>query len=142
MFKRLFASSIALSAICLMGVAPKGVSVDGGWIAVPPPGARTTAAYFELKNGGDKAITIKSIAVAGALSAEFHSTVQAGGVSSMQPMREFKLGPNAGATFTPGGMHVMVFGLPETVKPGTAVELTLGLDGGGEIKVPLTARAP
>ena len=126
-----------------LAASPTKVAITDGWIKVPPPGARTTAAYFSLKNEGQTPVTVKSVRVAGAGSAELHATAAAAdGTMTMKPLKDLTLAPKSEATFAPGGMHVMIFGMPPSLTSGAKIELTLVLDGGQEIKTDLTARAP
>lgn len=130
------------------GVTPSPVSVDGGWIRMPAPGAQTTAAYMTLKNETKTALRITGVEVAGAKAAELHETkmndaASKGGTASMSMMRLAELPLAAAATkqLAPGGLHVMIFGLTKELSEGSTVDLTLILADGTRVATKLKARA-
>jgi copper(I)-binding protein len=128
--KLLTGATAALFAALLTAATKPSVKVEDAWIRTPPPGARTTAAFFSLKNDGKTPLTIKEVKMADAVSAEIHATTQTDEGSSMAPVKDLTVAPGASATLVPGGMHVMVFGLGRSIAAGDTVPLVLTLDGG------------
>ncbi len=117
------------------------LTIASAWTRVPPPGTTTTALYMELTNLGDKALSLRSVAVEGAASAEFHeSTLNANGVMEMHPLTDVQVPAGGKRSFAPGGAHVMVMGLAKPFKAGDVIDVTLTLSDGRQIKTEATAR--
>jgi len=80
--------------------------------------------------------------VAGAGMAMLHETKDMGGHSSMTDMAAPELKPGESMAFAPGGKHVMVDDLPERLKPGGTVEMTITFADGDKLSAPLKVEAP
>jgi copper(I)-binding protein len=105
---------------------PGQLSVTGGKLVLPAVAGNPGAAYFTVTNGTQQPVSLAAASVQGASKAEMHET----GGSSMAPLTTLTLGPGAAATFEPGGKHVMVFGVPQSMKAGGTAKLTLAFAGG------------
>lgn len=113
--------------------AKAGLSVSDGRLVLPAVKGNPGAAYFVLRNGADKPATLTAVSVEGAQRAEMHET--RGG--TMAPLPSVKLKPGQSVEFAPGGKHVMVFGLPETLKPGGTARITLSFADGDKLTASL-----
>ena len=102
-----------------------------------------TSVFGSLKNPGDQAVTLESIAAADAADvAELHETVmndQTGSTEMKRVDGGFEIGPGETKTLEPGGDHIMLMELTCAVKSGTDVTLDLGFSDGRtqEITVPV-----
>lgn len=114
------------------------LSVTGGKLVLPAVAGNPGAAYFTVTNGTGQPASLAAASVEGAAKAEMHET--SGG--SMQPLTVVTLGPGAAATFEPGGKHVMVFGVPQSLKAGGTAKLTLTFTGGKTATGALQVAAP
>ena len=85
--------------------------VDGAWVRLPPPGARVTAGYFELHNGGSKRYGLVEVRMDG-LRVEMHTVdIDDEGVMRMRRLDDsLEVAPGTTLRFEPGGWHLMVFG--------------------------------
>lgn len=114
---------------------PEGVSITDGWLALPAVEGNPGAAYFDLTNGGDAQVMIRSADVLGADSADIHDM---GEWQMEQVMNEvFSIPVASGETvrFEPGAKHVMANGI--SVAPGTETEVTVRFTGGAECSFPV-----
>lgn len=133
----------AAFAATATNIKSSDVEVVDGWIPVPPPGAKTGALYFVLKNKSGTELALKSVRVAGAGSAEIHETTKGpGDAMGMKRLAELDIPAGGSTTLAPGGLHVMIFDMPLDLKPGKPVEVVLTLTNGTEIKATATARVP
>lgn len=109
-----------------------GMSVENARLVLPPVAGNPAAVYFDLSYDGERALTIRKAAVAGAESAMLHEFAEWEG--RMQMMEALPIGITKGdkLAFEPGAKHVMAFGLPETIAPGDSVDVTLTVAGGKE----------
>ncbi|HUD28564.1 MAG TPA: copper chaperone PCu(A)C [Novosphingobium sp.] len=113
--------------------AKPGLAASDGKIVLPVIAGRPAAVYFTVRNDGAEPVTLSAVSVLGAEKAEMHQTN--GG--SMAAVASLPIDPGASVVFAPGGLHVMVFGLPETLKPGGNAELTLTFSDGDKLSMPL-----
>lgn len=100
-----------------------------------------TGSFGTLVNGTDQEITVTggSSPVAGVV--ELHEVVMADGEMVMQPKPGGFVVPAGGSlTLEPGGLHVMLMDLKETVAPGVEVPITLTLSNGDSVTYTTVAK--
>jgi copper(I)-binding protein len=114
------------------------LSVTGGKLVLPAVSGNPGAAYFTVTNGTGQPAALAAATVEGASKAEMHESM----AGSMQPLTVLTLGPGAAVTFEPGGRHVMVFGVPQSLKAGGTAKITLTFSGGQTASGPLQVAAP
>ncbi|WP_300527633.1 copper chaperone PCu(A)C [Maricaulis sp.] len=121
------------------GVMPV-VDVRAVWMRPHPGGRDVTAAYFtaRLSEGAIDRLVEARIAGAGRVEMHGHSMNDEGMMQMHQipPQDVTDAGP---LVFTPGGRHLMVFGL-DTVVEGDAVEGVLVFERSGEVPVTFQVR--
>lgn len=122
--------------------APAGIAVSNGRLVLPAVTGNPGAVYFDVANNGDADTAIGGVAVEGAQSAMLHTTVQSGGMASMQHMDSVPLAKGATVAFAPGGNHVMAMDLSDTLKSGASTEVTLTFANGDKASFPAEVRAP
>lgn len=122
-------------------VTEQVVDVADGWAKAAD--SNMTSVFGSLKNTGDQAVTLQSIAAADTADvAELHETVmndQTGSTEMKRVQDGFEIGPGETKTLEPGGDHIMLMELTCAVKPGTELTLDLGFSDGRsqEITVPV-----
>jgi hypothetical protein len=131
---------LLLAAAILSGgarAAATAPSVTAAWIRLPVLAGRPAAAYATIR-GADR--TDRLIAVEGPKPARFeiHATRSEAGVIRMIAQEAVAVPAGGTVEMKPGGVHVMIFGLPET-KPGAMVPLTFVFATAG--RVPVRAQA-
>lgn len=124
--------------------AETAVEIRSAWMRPHPQGRDVTAAYFaaSLTEGSEDLLV--SARIDGAERAELHThTMSEDGVMQMREVGPQVLGEGELLVFAPGGLHLMVFGLP-TVTEGETVSGTLVFQNAGEIAVTfaVTSTAP
>lgn len=117
--------------------AKPGLAASDGKLVLPVISGRPAAAYFTVRNDGAEPVTLAGVHVSGAGKAEMHQTN--GG--SMGAVASLPIDPGASVVFAPGGLHVMVFELADTLKPGGNAELTLTFSDGDKLSMPLHVEA-
>jgi copper(I)-binding protein len=121
-------------------VVPEGITVTNGRLSLPPVKGNPAAAYFDISNAGPRDHMIRAAAVKGAKGAMFHQM----GTWNLKPSMDeiFQVNVKAKETvkFEPGGMHVMVDGLDDTLKAGTKTDVTLTFVGGDQVTFPAEVR--
>lgn len=105
------------------GPAPE-VSVRDPWIRAVPPTASATAAYFVLRNEGDRERVLTAVSATGMDRVEIHETRLEDGLMRMRRLDEIRIEAGGQAVLAPGGRHLMLFAA-ELPAPGDEVRLEL-----------------
>ena len=116
--------------------AVPGLTVENARLVLPPVAGNPAAIYADFDYEGDRATTLRAVAVEGAESAQLHETVEHAGNQIMGEAGPLLVSPGETLSFEPGGKHIMVFGLPETVAAGDTVEVTVTVVGGDKMSFP------
>ena len=119
-----------------------GVTAKVGFIKAVPAGSLATAAYLTLYNHGLNSTDIVNVSSPISERAELHTHVFEGDRFSMKKLATLSLPHKATFTMEPGGYHIMLIGLKETITPGDQVELWLEFDDGGKLQLTVPAFSP
>lgn len=118
-------ASLALALFALPLAAcgqPKQIFVDKGYVRLAAVPGQPSVAYFTL-HGGTDATTLLSVTSPTTIKTELHESMTNGAMSSMKPVGDIALPAGGVVTFQPGGKHVMLFDVNQSVKPGTTMPL-------------------
>lgn len=118
--------------------AKPGLSLAAAKLVLPAVSGNPAAAYFTLSNGGDKPVAVAGVHIEGAQNTEFHQTD--GG--SMNSLEDPTVPAKGTLQFAPGGNHVMVFGLDESLVANKTSEVTVTFSDGDKISAPIWIEAP
>ena len=103
--------------------------------------AGMSAAFGEVENNTDKAVTIVAAKSPYAKAVQLHEMVMKDGAMVMGEKKGgFTIQPGEALELEPGGNHLMFIGLKKTIKPGTSVPITLYTSDGGFIKMNFMGR--
>ena len=69
-----------------------------------------------------------------------HETLNVNGALRMAALKMVDVPARARVEFKPGGKHLMLFGLPATLKPGDELTLTFTFEKAGAVPVTAVAR--
>lgn len=116
------------------------LTVKDPYIRAMPEGQKNTAAYLVINNDSNKALELVGVTTPVADKVELHEVVTTKGVAKMQEVKVIKLAPKTGTELKPGGMHLMLIGLKETLKPGAVVPVTLTFGDETSAVVDMTVR--
>ena len=137
---------IPFLAVVLSGcaAAPQGsaggaVTVADAWVR-PADAGQASAAYLAITNGTPAEETLVGASTPVAGSAAVHQTTT--DANGMTGMHEASLVIPAGQTvqLDPGGYHLMLMDLTQTLTPGTTVPLTLTFEHAGPLQVQAEVR--
>ncbi len=76
-------------------------------------------------------MALTAVASPAAASAELHSMSVEEGVMRMRPVARIELPPGKAVKLAPGGLHIMLIGVKQPLKPGDKVPLTLTVQRAG-----------
>jgi len=121
------------------------VVVANPWVRGTVAGQKATGAFMELKSATDTSLVSAASPVAGIV--EVHEMKMDAGVMRMNAVDKLALPAGKAVELRPGGYHVMLMDLKQTLKEGDTVPVTLTFEdkAGGkqtvEVKAPVRALA-
>jgi copper(I)-binding protein len=115
---------LALAALCAAGSALADVKVEDAWVRATVPGQRTSGAFMQLTASSDVTLVAARSPTAGVV--ELHEmAMDDQATMRMRQVPGIALPAGKPVTLKPGGYHVMLMGLKETLLPGRKLRLTL-----------------
>lgn len=116
------------------------VTVVNPYVRLVPPSAPTTAAFFVLKNAGDKDVKLVKAENGASKVTELHTHVNDNGVMKMRQVPAVEVKAKGETALQPGGLHVMLIDLKQPLKDGDNVPLTLTFGDGSSKKIDAPVR--
>lgn len=124
--RRLILAS-ALLALSATTAFAGDIEVKAPWVRGTVAGQTATGAFLEVTSKSGAALVGAASPVAGVT--EIHEMKMDGGVMKMRAIARLDLPAGKPVLLGPGGYHVMLMNLKQTIKPGDAVPLTLQFEG-------------
>jgi periplasmic copper chaperone A len=118
-----------------------GVTVERAWARATAPSAKTGGAYLTLTDHG-AADQLVGISTPVAATAEVHETTNDNGIMRMRAVPSLALEPGRSVTLEPGGYHVMLIGLTQTLKRGESFPMTLTFAHAPPVTVQVSVAGP
>ncbi len=121
-------------ALALSAGAAGVLAVRDAWIPAPVPGQDVAAGYLSIESPvAARVVAAESDA---ARSVQFHQMSMDGGVMRMRRVDALELPAGRTVSLAPGGVHLMLMGLSQPLRPGATVSVRLTVShGGGERRV-------
>lgn len=136
----------ALLALACSTLYAQTVEVKDAWVRATVPGQKGTGAFMNITARDGAKLVGASSPVAGV--AQVHEMKMDGDVMKMRAMPSLDLPAGQTVQLKPGGYHVMMMDLKQTLPKGSTVPLTLrfknakGAESKVELKVPVSTVAP
>jgi copper(I)-binding protein len=131
-------------ALTHLAHAAGNVSAKDAWVRLPPPGAKVVGAYLTLE--AKQPMTLTGAKSPTAESVELHTMSMNNSVMQMRQVPSIALEADKPLKLEPGGLHLMLIGLKQSLKAGDTVQIDLHLSprkGKPEtLRVPAVVRAP
>ena len=130
----------------LIATASEPVTVTRGWVRSTVPGQKGSGAFMKITAKEGVRLTGVSSPVAGV--AEVHEMKMEGDVMKMRAVPVLELAAGSTVELKPGGYHLMLMDLKQSLIAGSTVPVTLvfrdgkGSDTRVEVKLPVAAAAP
>ena len=123
----------ALFVIVLMLVSSaSGASdtmiISDAWVRATPPGKMMTAGYASLENISKDVITITGVSAEVAGHTSLHETRIERDRSTMQPVARLSIEAGERVSLKPGGLHIMLMKLSESLTDGQSIDICLELE--------------
>jgi hypothetical protein len=147
MKRTLMLAVIIVSALALTAcagddaVTTGGLAITGIWVRPSPMTAGNGAAYMVIDNKGGEPDALIGAEADFCDTVEIHETsMMEGDMMQMQPVERIEIPAGGSATLEPGGYHVMLIGINESLDPGDTVTLTLIFEKAGAVQVQAEVR--
>lgn len=118
------------------------VIVSNATVRLLPPSVPNTAAYFSIQNDTDTPQILIGASAEFVTKAEIHNHVLVNEMMSMQQQSEVVILPGENVQFSPGGLHIMLFGLQQPLHEGQTVAITLLTKAGETIEITANVTQP
>ena len=130
-----FAASLLLAgaAIAQTGTSTNEIEVKDAWARATPAKAENGAAYLTIVSPASDRLTGVSTPIA--KQAELHNMTMESGVMKMRPLAGIDLPAGQKVTLKPGGVHIMLIGLKQPLRPGQSFPLTVYFEKSGTSEV-------
>ncbi|HEY5806751.1 MAG TPA: copper chaperone PCu(A)C [Povalibacter sp.] len=130
--------SVPMLAAC-GGPSGKPVLIDNAWSPVAPPGVSTIAVYADVSS--TQADTLMGVSTTLADSAQIHSMNEAAGMMQMRHVPRVELQPGVTLHLAPGGMHVMLLGVKQSLPVDAEIPLVFHFATAGDVAAVARVRA-
>lgn len=94
-----------------------------------------TVAYFSYINGLNRVDTLAGLSTPVSSSASVHETFEEDGLKGMRPVRDLIIQPGDTLKLQPGGLHVMIMNVSESLSSADSLTLTLKWKQAGDVKL-------
>lgn len=128
----LLALGLLCSAVVFAGTAADSISVSDPYIPAMPAGQPNGLAYMGLTNGSDQDVELVAAEGTVAKAIELHTHIMKDGMMMMKKIDKIDLPAGKMVMLKTGGLHVMLIGLTQELKPETNVSLTLVFSDGSK----------
>ncbi len=118
----------------------EGIGLSGAWTR-PASAGNMGVGYVKITNDGAEPDTLLGASSDAADRVELHeTTINAEGVASMKPVAAVEIAPGKSIELKPGGLHLMLVGLKDSIKDGGKVSAQLNFKKAGKVEVQFDAR--
>lgn len=129
-------SALALASGLLACSKKPDFEITNLVIREAPPGRSMTAAYLSIENFSDKSLALNYAHSPAMEEIEIHRHLYEDGQMKMREVKHLVVEPHSRLDFKPGGFHLMLFGIDDSVKAGAMIDVTLEFDGHPPLTLP------
>jgi copper(I)-binding protein len=136
---------LVLSLCCTLlcsSLAQAELLVSQATVRLLPPGVPNTSAYFTIKNTSNSPKFLISAQANFVNKAEIHNHVHHNGMMKMQRQSEVKIEAGQIIQFSPGGLHIMLFGLKQPLQDQQVLELSVQTKSGKTVSFKAKVQSP
>ncbi len=112
------------------------IQIDHVWARAAPAG-HEGAVYLTITDGGAPD-TLTGVTTPVAAEAAVHQSIEDHGVMKMRPVGPLPIAPGKPVTLAPGGYHIMLSGLKQSLKQGDTFPITLSFAKAGQVTATAT----
>ena len=124
---------IALTLVSSASGASDTLIISDAWVRATPPGKMMTAGYASLENVSKEVITITGVSAEAAGHTSLHETRIKRDRSTMRPVARLSIEAGERVSLKPGGLHIMLMKLSESLTDGQSIDICLELENNGSL---------
>lgn len=110
--------------VLMSGCSEKpSIIISQGVIKETPPGRDTGAAYVTIENASKESLVLNYVHSARTDVIEVHQHLYDNGMMKMREVKHLTIDPGTKLEFSPGGYHLMLFGIDAPFEAGQSLEL-------------------
>lgn len=110
--------------------AAEAIEVDDAYVRIAPPNAPATAAFMEFENEDKIDHALVSAKAYINKTTELHTHTNDNGVMKMRQVSQIDLPAGKEVALQPGGFHIMLIGLNESIQEGQKIKIDLTFEDG------------
>ena len=119
---------IALTLVSSASGASNDLIISDTWVRATPPGKMMTAGYASIENVSKDVITITGVSAEVAGHTSLHETRIERDRSTMRPVAQLSIKAGERVSLKPGGLHIMLMKLSESLTDGQSIDICLELE--------------
>ena len=119
---------IALTLVSSASGASDTLIISDAWVRATPPSKMMTAGYASLENVSKEVITITGVSAEAAGHTSLHETRVERDRSTMRPVARLSIEAGERVSLKPGGLHIMLMKLSESLTDGQSIDICLELE--------------
>jgi hypothetical protein len=135
---RRFLAAILIAAPITALAEQSAIQVDHAWSRAAMAG-REGVVYLTITDTGSPD-TLTGVTTPVAAEAALHQSIDNHGVMKMRPVGPLPIEPGKPVTLAPGGYHIMLMGLKQTLKAGDSFPVTLSFAKAGQVTATATVQ--
>ncbi|MDH5302313.1 MAG: copper chaperone PCu(A)C [Gammaproteobacteria bacterium] len=124
------ATAIALLASTASFTVSAELQISNTWIREAPPSAKVLAGYMELKNTGNKTVTVTADVSSDFQRLEIHDMSMDKGMMTMKKIDKLEIAPGQTVQLAPGSKHLMLINPVKKLRDGDEAIIAIKLDSG------------
>lgn len=124
----------------MAGTVADAISVSDPYVRAMPPGQPTSLAFMGITNNSDKDHVLLDAEGTVAKMVELHTHTMKNGMMHMHKVEKIDLPAGKKVMLESGGLHVMLMGLKQDLKPGDTVSISLVFEDGSKKKLDVPVR--
>jgi len=136
----ILALGLLCSSVVFAGTAADAISVSDPYIPAMPAGQPNGLAYMGLANGSDQDVEL--VGAEGTVSKvfELHTHIMKDGMMMMKKIDKIDIPAGKTVMLETSGLHVMLIGLTQELKPESSASLTLVFSDGSKKQLDVPVR--
>ncbi len=131
---------LLFGAHAVAGTAADDISVSDPYVRAMPPGQPTSLAFMGITNNSSKDHAVLDAEGTVAKMVQLHTHTMKNGMMHMHKVEKIDLPAGKTVMLQSGGLHVMLMGLKQDLKPGDMVAINLVFEDGSKKKLDVPVR--
>lgn len=134
-------TALLINVFSVTALASESLVIEDLWLRESVPGSENGAGFGVFANHSDEDIVIVGVDSDAARRIEIHQHVAKDGEMQMEEIEALPVAAGEKVTLQPGGYHIMLFGLAQSLATGDSYMVTLYLSNGEQVEAEAQVRS-